>query len=155
MSVTRLLIRLRWAMVVLASLAGATFVASGWWYANWYSTATTPETQFAIVTAFGGVRLESYPALDKGWAGEFRGFAFGQIRRPEWRLGFDVHDHRGSGTSVYCPLWVVALTLAVIAGAGFRAERRQVTPGQCRSCHHPLAGASTCPECGRRTEVTH
>lgn len=72
-----------------------------------------------------------------------------------WRWNLD-HDFgpRSGFACVQFPAWCVFVPLGAFAALGFRAKRRLAIPADsCPSCHHLLAGATICPECGTKIEM--
>jgi len=139
---TRLLLRLRWTMAVIAAAVLITTVLSGWLYAH-CKVPVGPNGPSLAMGIFGG-RMDiiwSQRALEAecdvesidGW----------EI----WQWGFRI-DHVAIVTAVWIPLWSLLIPPLALAIAGFAIKRKRPRLGECARCGYPLAGTAICPECG-------
>lgn len=146
---TRLLIRLRWPLALTAILLCLIYAANT--FGNLYLWFAWGPKEF------GNPKWIGTGFTDEGlWL-----FLEGNFSEEENELGWRWDSHSWRLTAIYpvmtpgpwrtrclSPL-VPFLPSATLAFIGFRLRRRRVKPGQCTNCHHPLAGALKCPECGR------
>jgi len=151
---TRLLIRLRWPMAVLAGIVLAVGIVSGSYYLHGGYIFKVGGPDVAVTLGGGGLLL-AYGHTGMSEAGDSYTGAHFQTSSPgphwnwdQWRR-FEMYRAPAGYLRVMTPIWTIVLLLSALAFAGFRARSAFPGPGQCRSCRHQLHGAAVCPECGR------
>lgn len=141
----RLLIRFRWALLVLAVFAALALPTSLW--CNVWASAPIGLLGGRARVGLSAGTLSVWWS-HKVWSSEplLSGAAHGRVSVNWWfqRWGADAVGEWGIGV----PLWVLALLFCIPGFAGFVARRRLPVPGSCWACRYPLQGASICPECG-------
>ncbi|MFO0962601.1 MAG: hypothetical protein U0625_06800 [Phycisphaerales bacterium] len=145
----RLTIRLRWPAVVVAAALLAVIALSCRY--SWFGRLQWGNSTWSLgvnATVVGGRwnadvyrdNLEYFQWLGRAdWSAWSMGTYF---------VAKAYEDVLAGAWFAMCPIWWLALPPALLAVAGFRLKRREQTPGQCKRCGHPLAGAVVCPECG-------
>lgn len=149
---------LRWPCAALAICAGIAAVVSGSYMAD--ARCSLFDCSCACDMTSGTLTLYAWnePLWYEG------GFLLQRLtwdwERYKW-LEFDWTWRRpisSSGTVTYLklPLWLVAVTLAGAATAGFwtRKSLKEYPSGRCGSCGYPVTGSSVCPECGTPSTTT-
>jgi hypothetical protein len=162
---------LRWTVTVLAALAVAGAVASGWcMYALAYVRLTPTTAPATPATVMTGVML----SVDRGCyeytsarfgahvAGIRPGWHFNDLTTrggdvPRWRwLQFNWSSATSREFTAVIPTWAPALLLLALAAAAWRGpllRRSRRRAGRCVQCSYDRRGlpdpsSTPCPECG-------
>lgn len=153
--VGRALIAMRWPLAVAAALTLATAVTTEWCYVT-FRVRWDPVDVYCTLADGGitGGQLRTPVSMDVGRSPV--GLSGGVLEFANmsgwWDWDLNIHTwKRFKSTSVVAtfPQWNVAVLAAAVSGLGFANKRRSMkASGHCKHCHHLLAGARVCPECG-------